>query len=68
MPPGTGPPFLDLPRIEQVLVYHHPPVLLGLIMGVPLASQLPERFARVIQVDDLRRTGEMPLSLIPDPL
>ena len=49
-------------------MYHHPPVLLGLIMGVQLASQLPEMFARVIQVDDLRRTGEMPLSLIPDPL
>jgi hypothetical protein len=68
MPPGTGHPFLDLPRIEQVLVYHHSPVLLGLTMGVQLASQLPDRFARVIQIDDLCRPGEMQLSLMPDPL
>jgi hypothetical protein len=54
--------------MEQVLVYHHPTVLLGLTMGVQLASQLPERFARVIQIGDLRRTGEMQLSLMPDPL
>gem|GEM_PF-3185075 len=46
---------------------HHPAFLWGLVVGVKLASQIPQVLASVIEIDTLNRTREVQLGKIPDP-
>ena len=61
--------LFDFALVEQALLMHlHPSPLLLLIIGMQLASQLPEMLAGVIQIDDLNGARKMLLRQVPDPL
>ena len=48
-------------------MHQDPSVLVGLLVGVELASQLPQMLAGMIHIHDLGRLGEVCLGLVPDP-
>jgi hypothetical protein len=50
-----------------MLVDHHPTLLIGLVVGMQLAGQLPQVLARVKQIDNLYCAGEMLIGNVPDP-
>ncbi len=62
-----GDEFLDLPFIESILLPHHPAFLSHLVIGVELASQIPEMLARMVEIDDLDSAGKVLLGDVPDP-
>src|ERR1035438_3581417 len=45
----------------------HPAFLLGLLVGIEFAGQVPEMLAGVIKIDNLNGPGEVLIGDIPDP-
>jgi tetratricopeptide (TPR) repeat protein len=61
--------LFDFPLVQQALLVNlHPGFLAALVTGVQFAGDLPEVLARVIEIDNLNRAGEMLLGEVPDPL
>ena len=54
-----GHQFLDPSLIQHFLVNRHPIFLLGLLVRVQFAGQLPQVLASVKQIDNLNRAGEV---------
>ena len=56
--------FLDLPFVEHGLVNHHPAFLLGRVLGVELASQIPQVSASTIMIHDSARKCRITTALL----
>jgi hypothetical protein len=48
-------------------VHLHPGFLVGFVVGIQLAGDIPQVLTSVIQIDDLNRAGEVQIGEVPDP-